>query len=48
MLAALIKQLKYICVGHIFWPNPLTQMRVRCRMGIAWVFLSSFLQIEWI
>lgn len=22
--------------GNIFWPNPLTQMRVRCRMGIAW------------
>ncbi|CAF0711272.1 unnamed protein product [Brachionus calyciflorus] len=22
--------------GIIFWPNPLTQMRVRCRMGILW------------
>ena len=25
--------------GNIFWPNPLTQMRVRCRMGIAWVII---------
>ncbi len=23
--------------GVIFWPNPLTQMRVRCRMAILWV-----------
>ncbi len=25
-----------ILKGNIFWPNPLTQMRVRCRMSIAW------------
>ena len=22
--------------GIIFWPNPLTQMKLRCRMGILW------------
>lgn len=22
--------------GKIFWPNPLTEMRIRCSMGIAW------------
>lgn len=22
--------------GKIFWPNPLTEMKVRCSMGIAW------------
>ncbi len=24
-------------LGLIFWPNPMTQMRTRCRMGIVWV-----------
>jgi hypothetical protein len=23
--------------GSIFWPNPLTQLKVRCRMNILWV-----------
>ncbi len=23
--------------GEIFWPNPLTQLKVRCRMNILWV-----------
>ncbi len=23
--------------GRIYWPNPLPQMQVRCRMSIAWV-----------
>ena len=29
----------YFVVNHdggVFWPNPLTQMRVRCRMAILW------------
>jgi hypothetical protein len=23
-------------IGAIFWPNPMTQMRIKCRMGIVW------------
>jgi len=26
----------YFSTGVVFWPNPLSQMRIRCRMNIIW------------
>ncbi len=28
--------------GRIFWPNPLPEMKLRCRMHIAWVSYFKF------
>ena len=32
----MILKILLIKKGKIFWPNPLTEMRIRCSMGIAW------------